>query len=83
MAFWSYQITPRHATGETPFSFAFGMEVVIPLEIDFLIGRSYLVEASTNEDFVSKKLDLAEEKHERALVRLARYQLEIARVYNK
>ena len=30
---WAYRTTPRRSTGETPFSFTYGAEVVIPAEI--------------------------------------------------
>ena len=30
---WAYQTTPRKATNETPYTLAFGFEVVIPLEV--------------------------------------------------
>ena len=30
---WTFRTTPRRSSGETPFSLAYGSEVVIPLEI--------------------------------------------------
>lgn len=30
---WAYQTTPRRSTGETPFFFTYGVEVVIPAEV--------------------------------------------------
>ena len=31
---WVYQTTPRRSTGETPFSLTYGVEAVIPTEVD-------------------------------------------------
>ncbi|XP_022155870.1 uncharacterized protein LOC111022883 [Momordica charantia] len=44
---WSYRITPRESTGETPFSLAFGSEAVVPVEIGIPTDR---VEQSENSN---------------------------------
>ncbi|CAL9222575.1 unnamed protein product, partial [Arabidopsis halleri] len=31
---WAYRTTPRRATGETPFSLVYGMEAVVPAELN-------------------------------------------------
>ena len=31
---WAYRTTPRRSTGETPFSLTYGVEVVIPTEVN-------------------------------------------------
>ena len=35
---WAYRTTPRRSTGNTPFALAYGMDVVIPTEIEPLSG---------------------------------------------
>ena len=41
---WTYLTTPQRSIGETPFSMTYGFEVVIPLEIGFLIIRTYVIQ---------------------------------------
>ena len=41
---WAYRTTPRRGTGETPYSLAYGVEAVIPLEIGYPTIRRTLVE---------------------------------------
>ncbi|CAE6199346.1 unnamed protein product [Arabidopsis arenosa] len=52
---WAYQTTPRRATGETPFSLVYGMEAVVPAELNVPgLRRS---EAPLNEESNSKLLE--------------------------
>ena len=44
MVLWAYRTTPKEAMGETPFSFVFGTEAVIPAEVGL---PSYRVENYT------------------------------------
>ena len=37
---WTYRITPRRSTGETPFSMSYGAEAVIPIEVGFSTLRT-------------------------------------------
>ncbi|KAG7552326.1 Retrotransposon gag domain [Arabidopsis thaliana x Arabidopsis arenosa] len=63
---WAYRTTPRRATGETPFSLVYGMEAVVPTELNVPgLRRS---EAPHNED--------------QSLIRLQNYQQLTARYYN-
>ena len=80
---WAYRTTPRSSTGETPYSLAFGTEAVIPLETGLPTIRTELMESGGNDQALQLSLDLAEEKRERALVRLASYQEQLMRTYNK
>lgn len=80
---WTYQTTPRRSTRETPFALDYGMEVVIPLEIGLPTLRTELAENSSNDAVILRDLDLAEEKREQASIRMASYQNQIARAYNK
>ena len=62
MVLWAHCITPKGATGETPFSFVFGIEAVIPAEVKL---PSYRVENFTeqeNDIAVLENLDFLEKK---------------------
>ena len=40
---WAFRTTPRRSTGETPYSLAFGLEAIIPLETKIpKIGRAHV-----------------------------------------
>ena len=71
---WTHRTTVRKSIGETPFALAFGVEVVIPLEVDMPTTRTPEFVVETNEDNLWKDLDLLEERRELAVVRLASYQ---------
>ena len=70
---WTYRITPRRSTGETPFSMTYGAETVIPLETGFPMTRTSSFNPSDNDEQLKKNLDLIEEKRENAMVQLAYY----------
>ena len=46
---FTYRITPRQSTGETPFSMTYGSEAVIPLEAGFLMLRTSLFDSDKND----------------------------------
>ncbi|KAG7559468.1 Ribonuclease H domain [Arabidopsis thaliana x Arabidopsis arenosa] len=81
---WAYRTTPRQATGETPFSLVYGMEAVVPAELNVPgLRRS---EAPLNEESNSKLLedvlDTIDERRDQSLIRLQNYQQLTARYYN-
>ncbi|KAG7552321.1 Ribonuclease H-like superfamily [Arabidopsis thaliana x Arabidopsis arenosa] len=81
---WAYRTTPRRATGETPFSLVYGMEAVVPAELNVPgLRRS---EAPLNEESNSKLLedvlDTIDERRDQSLIRLQNYQQLTARYYN-
>ena len=45
---WAYRTTPRRSTSATPFSLAYGMEVVIPLEVGLPTLRTELCDQGIN-----------------------------------
>ena len=71
---WAYRTTPRRSTGEIPFAMAYGTEAVIPLEIGIPRIRTNGVENGTNDIFLTRDLDLLEERKEKAAIQLAAYQ---------
>ena len=71
---WTYRITHRRSTGETPVLMTYGVEAVIPLETSFPMSRTSSFNPSDNDEQLTKSLDLIEEKRENAMVQLAYYQ---------
>ncbi|XP_058217480.1 uncharacterized protein LOC131328563 [Rhododendron vialii] len=80
---WAYRSTSRRSTGQTPFAMAFGMEAVIPLKSRFPTLRTETFDSETNNDAVATELILAEEKRDDAQLKLANYQQEVTRGYNR
>ena len=79
---WTYRITPRRSTGETPFSITYGAKVVIPLETSFPTLRTSSFNLSDNNGLLEKSLDLIEERRENAMVQLAYYQHKFKQGYD-
>ncbi|KAG7556928.1 Ribonuclease H-like superfamily [Arabidopsis suecica] len=81
---WAYRTTPRRATGETPFSLVYGMEAVVPAELN--VPRLRRSEAPLNEESNSKLLEdvlnTIDERRDQSLIRLQNYQQLTARYYN-
>ena len=71
---WAYQTTPHRSIGETPFSMAYGADVVIPLETSFPTLKTSSFSPSSNNKLLEKSLDLIEERRESAIVQLVYYQ---------
>jgi transposase InsO family protein len=80
---WTHRTTVRKSTGETPFALAYGVEVVIPLEVGMPTTRTTDFVVETNEDNLWKDLDLLEERRDLAVVRLASYQQQMRREHDK
>ena len=79
---WTYRITPRRSTGETPFSMTYGVEAVIPLETGFPMLRTNSFNPSNNNELLEKSLDFIEERRESAMVQLAYYQHKLKQGYD-
>ena len=80
---WSYRTTPRRSTGQTPFSLAYGVEAVIPLEVGLPTIRSAVFNTGLNDQTLAKDLDLIEERRETTLIKLTGYHQQLSRSYNK
>ncbi|GKV29043.1 hypothetical protein SLEP1_g38016 [Rubroshorea leprosula] len=80
---WSCRTTPSSATGETPFSLAYGVEVVIPVEVGLSSGRPGQHDDHNNEQLLRENLDLVEEVREMSRIRNMAYQGRVAKFYNK
>ena len=64
---WAYRTTRKSATRETPFSLAFGTEVVALVEVGLESPRVKFASTECNEETLFLNLDLLEEKREQAL----------------
>jgi hypothetical protein len=80
---WTHRTTRRRSTWETPFALAYGVEAVIPLEVGLPTTRTTEFDAEENEDNLRKDLNLLEEKRDMATIRLASYQHQMKRGYDK
>ena len=79
---WTYRITPRKSTRETPFSMTYGTEAVIPLENGIPTMRTSAFTSDGNSELLKKNLDLIEERQENAMVQLAYYQHKLKQGYD-
>jgi ribonuclease HI len=80
---WTFRTTPRSSTGETPFSLTYGVEAVIPLEVGLPTLRSEEYDQENNELMLAKDMDLAQERRDLAMIRLASYQGDLKKRYGK
>ncbi|KAL5554586.1 hypothetical protein UlMin_041987 [Ulmus minor] len=82
LVLWSYRTSFRATTGETPFSLAYEVEAVIPIEISLPTFRVDNFDEESNDVLLALATDLLEEKREISQVRAAALQQTIARYYN-
>ena len=63
---WSHCTTPRRATGETPFALVYGMECMIPAEVDFPGVRRRLLpeQDELNNAMLLDDLDLVNKRRD-------------------
>ena len=71
---WTYQVTPRKSTKETPFTMNYKAVAIIPLENEFPMLRTSSFTSRDNDGLLEKSLDLIEEGKENAKVQLMYYQ---------
>ncbi|KAL5571885.1 hypothetical protein UlMin_021482 [Ulmus minor] len=62
LVLWSYRTSFRATTGETPFSLAYGVEAVIPIEINLPTFRIDNFDEESNDVLLALATDLLEEK---------------------
>ncbi|XP_024017090.1 uncharacterized protein LOC112090316 [Morus notabilis] len=80
---WAYRTTSRTTTGETPFSMAYGVEAILPVEVSIPTNRVTRYEEERNTELMGLELDLLKERRTDAELRLAAYRARTARYYNK
>ena len=79
---WAYRTTARKPTGISPFAITYGMEAIIPIEIDMPSIRTDVPEQG-NAKLMIKDLDTVDELRESAVIRIASYQHRLENSYNK
>ena len=79
---WAHRTTPRRSTGETPFALCFGTQAILPLGIGLPTLRSQAFDTGRNDMMLALDLVLIEERRDRALASMARYQQQLAKSYN-
>ena len=79
---WVYRATPRRSIGETLFFLTYGVEVVIPTEVNLCSARVAEFDPSQNDGLLVEHLNLLEEYQEATTIRLAEYQQKLAQHYN-
>ena len=85
-ALWGYRTSIRTATGATPYSLVYGMEAVLPVEIELKSLRIMMEAELPEQEWTSTRMEqlaLLDEKRMRALYQTQLYQKRVARAFNK
>ncbi|KAJ4818482.1 Pol-polyprotein [Rhynchospora pubera] len=80
---WSYNTTPRTATGRSPFAMVYGMEAVTPMEIVQPTLRTIAYEWTKNNEKKLVELETIYELREEARARMAEYQRKMRKNFDK
>ncbi|RWW35796.1 hypothetical protein BHE74_00059233 [Ensete ventricosum] len=80
---WALRTTPKTPTGESPYSLAFGIEVVLPPEVVLPTLRVQTQRQEESDQQLRRSLDLLEEKRVDAHLRALAYRRAVARIYNR
>ena len=83
LALWAYRTTFKTATGHTPYSLSFGLEAVIPVELEVPSHRVAYYDPLTNKALLLESLDMIEEKRDDADLRASRHRHQVARYYDQ
>ncbi|GKC05230.1 reverse transcriptase domain-containing protein [Tanacetum coccineum] len=79
---WAHRTMIKSSHGDTPFSLTYGMEAVIPAEIEMPTYRTAAVDVVHNDEELRLNLDLLEEKRERAAICEAKAKRKMTKYYN-
>ena len=79
---WAYRTTSRTSTGETPFSMAYRIEVMIPVEVGLPSLWRETYDLEENHAFQCYELDLLEKKRDLTALRIASYRRQSERYLN-
>ncbi|XP_070680017.1 uncharacterized protein [Malus domestica] len=71
---WAYNTTKSQATDETPFSLVYGSKAIIPPNIVVPNISIIMPNFEQDEKKMATNLDLAEEEHDKVIIRIAAYQ---------
>ncbi|XP_028084506.1 uncharacterized protein LOC114285645 [Camellia sinensis] len=85
-ALWGYRTSIRTSTGATPYSLVYGMEAVLPIELEVpslrIMAECQITEADWQQNRF-EELFLFDERRLKALYHIQGYQRRIARAFNK
>jgi hypothetical protein len=70
---WSLRTTPSRATGFTPFFLVYGVEAVLPTDLEYDSPRTRAYTDQSNQVSREDSLDQLEEARDKALLHSARY----------
>ena len=85
-ALWAYRTSFRTSTGATPYSLVYGMEAVLPVEIEMGSLRVALEQQIPETDWAQARFDqlnLLDERRLRAADHVRAYQGKMARAFKK
>jgi hypothetical protein len=80
---WSLRTTPSRATGFTPFFLVYGVEAILPTDLEYGSPRTRAYDDRRNHTDREDSLDQLEEARDMALLHSARYQQSLRRYHPK
>ena len=80
---WAYQTTLRRPLGNTLFTLAYGIDVVIPTEIGMPTALTAMQGQRDEGQELERNLDWVDEVRESAAIRMASYQQRVVAYYNR
>ena len=80
---WAYRTAPQSSIRETPFSLTYGIEVVIPVELEVPNYWVMHFHELQNEETLKVNLDLLKVKREQSVVWMAAYMKKMANYHNQ
>ena len=86
LALHGYRTTARTSTGATPYSVVYGMEVVLPIEVQIPSLRIMKDTGLSEDDWIQTRLDqlnLIDEKRLTAVCHCQTYQKRMIKAFNK
>ena len=75
--------TPKTATWESPYSLAFGIEAVLPAEVEISTPRTESYDEGILAEGFRARLDLLEERRADVHLKALSYKRVVARIYNR
>jgi hypothetical protein len=78
---WSLRTTPSRATGFTPFFLVYGVEAILPTDLEYGSPRTRAYDERRNQTNREDSLDQLEEARDMALLHSTRYQQSLRRYH--
>jgi hypothetical protein len=80
---WSLRMTPSQATGFSPFFLVYGVEAILPTDLEYGSPRTKAYDDWSNQTSEEDSLDQMEEAQDMALLHSARYQQSLRRDHDR